>query len=134
MCKAVNRYTTWTKLTRIAAWAKRFLYNSQSWKEHRDIKELSADEITDAETHLIRLSQQDHFAKENKCLSKEEEIWSNSKVLSLRPRIDKNGLLRSRGRLENAEYLYYKVLYYLPQRKIDHKIDCIILRWERVYH
>ena len=110
------------KLSRIAAWAKRFLYNSQSLKEHREIEELSAYEITGAETHLIRSLQQDHFAEEYKCLSKEKEIRSNWEILSLRPRTDKNGLLRSSGHLENAEYLHYEVPYYLAQRSMDHKI------------
>ena len=37
------------KLAGVTTWIKRFLYNSQSLKDNRDIGELSADEITDAE-------------------------------------------------------------------------------------
>ena len=72
-----KRYSTWTKLTRGTARIKRFLYNSQLLNEHRDNGEFSADEISDAETPLIRSSQEDHFAEEYNSLSKEKEIQSN---------------------------------------------------------
>lgn len=79
-------------------------------KEQRDIGELSKDEITDVETHLIRLLQPDHFAEEYKCLYK-QEIQSNRKILSLPPRIDENGLLRSSRQFENEDHLDYDAKY-----------------------
>ena len=59
-----KRYLTWTKLTRVTAWIKVVLYNSQSLKKHRNIVELLADEATNSETHLTRSLQQDRFADE----------------------------------------------------------------------
>lgn len=49
-----KRYSTWKNITRVILGVKRFLYNSQSLKEHRDTGDLSIYELTDAETHLIR--------------------------------------------------------------------------------
>ena len=60
---------------------------------------------------VIRTLQQNHFTGEYKCLSKEKEIQSNSKILSLRPQIYENGLQRSSERLENVEYINYDVKY-----------------------
>ena len=60
---------------------------------------------------MIRTLQQNHFTGEYKCLSKEKEIQSNSKILSLQPQIYKNGLLRSSERLEKVEYINYDVKY-----------------------
>ena len=60
---------------------------------------------------VIRTLQQNHFTGEYKCLSKEKEIQSNRKILSLRPQIYENGLQRSSERLENVEYINYDVKY-----------------------
>ena len=47
-------------------------------------------------------------------------IPSSSKILVLKPQLDKDGLLRSCGKLQNANYLSYDVRYpiILPRRHI----------------
>ena len=55
--------------------------------------------------------QQNEFAEEYKCLTLGKELSTSSKILPLNPRIDENGLIRSGGRLENADYLSFDVNY-----------------------
>ena len=55
-----KRFSTWRKLLIVTAWVKRFLYNCQLLK----IGKLSADEITDAETHLIHCAKNKVFHQE----------------------------------------------------------------------
>ena len=54
---------------------------------------------------------QNEFAEEYICLTLGKELSTSSKILPLNPRIDENGLIRSGGRLENADYLSFDVKY-----------------------
>ena len=76
------------------------------------------DEITEAERKTIKTKQQKEFAVEYKCLTLGKESSTISKILPSNPRIDEKGLIRSGGRLENADYLSFDVKYpiILPRR------------------
>ena len=73
--------------------------------EERSSGELSSQEISDAETDIIKEAQQEAFQEEYKALVNFKSIPQNSKLLSLNPILDEDGLLRSDGRLRNADYL-----------------------------
>ena len=60
---------------------------------------------------MIKTMLQNEFAEEYKCLTLGKELSTSSKILPLNPRIDENGIVRSGGRLENADYLSFHVKY-----------------------
>ena len=60
---------------------------------------------------LRRSLQQDDFAEKNITVCPKIKKFNQTVRSSLRPRIDANGLSRSSGWLENAEYLDYDVKF-----------------------
>ena len=69
------------------------------------------EEIKDAEAHVIRKVQQDAFASEYHQLLKGQQVKSDSKLISLQPCIDEDGLLRCNGRLRYKDCLPYDARY-----------------------
>ena len=67
--------------------------------------ELGCQEIAEAEIKIIKKAQQKAFHEDYKALVKQKALPSNSKLLSLKPVLDEDGLLRSNGRLRYADYL-----------------------------
>ena len=61
--------------------------------EERSSGELSSQEISDAETDIIKEAQQEAFQEEYKALANFKSVWQNSKLLSLNPILDEDGLL-----------------------------------------
>ncbi|XP_066596626.1 uncharacterized protein [Prorops nasuta] len=64
---------------------------------------LSASEIRDSIVAIVQVVQRTHFAAELSALNHGSRIPSRSKLLSLHPVIDSQGVLRIGGRLRNAE-------------------------------
>ena len=79
--------------------------------EERSSGELSSQEISDAETDIIKEAQQEAFEEEYKALVNFKSIPQNNKLLSLNPILDEDGLLRSDGRLRYADYLPFDARY-----------------------
>ena len=104
-----SRFSSWLRLTRLVAWVCRFLSNCRTVKEGGIHGELTAEEIKDAETHIIRELQQDAFASEYHQLLKGKQAKSDSKLVALQPRIDEDGLLWCNGRLRFTNFLPYYV-------------------------
>ena len=72
--------------------------------------ELTADELKRSEVELVRQTQQSEFQDEYKALVNGRPLPSNSKLLSLKPKLDNDGLIRSDERLTNAKfYISYDV-------------------------
>ena len=94
-----SRYSSWTRLLRVRAWVHRFVNNCGTPPEERSSGELSSQEISDAETGIIKEAQQEAFQEEYKALVNFKFVPQNSKLLSLNPILDEDGLLRSDGRL-----------------------------------
>ena len=51
------------------------------------------------------------FREEWKALSSRKSLPGNSKLLGLQPKLDDDGLMRSDGCLEHAEFLSYDVRF-----------------------
>ena len=62
-------------------------------------------------TNIIEEMQKKEFKEEYTSLAKKKELPTHSKLLSLCPRLDSEGILRSDGRLTYAEFLPYDVRY-----------------------
>lgn len=95
------------RLTRVQAWIYRFLNNCRLPRKKRTTGELTSEEITDAEVHIIKKAQRESFKDEYEALSEGKVVPRQSKLLALKPKLDEDGLLRSDGRLVNADYLPY---------------------------
>ena len=97
-----SRYLSWTRLLRVRVWVHRFVNNCGTPPEGRSSRELSSQEISDVETDIIKEAQQEAF-REYKALVNFKSVPQNSKLLSLNPILDEDGLLLTDGRLRYAD-------------------------------
>lgn len=102
-----ERFSSWTRLTRIYAWIYRFLNNCRLPKNKRTNEALSAEEIHDAEMLIIQNVQKNAFPEEYSAITKEKPLPINSKLLKLNPKLDSDRVLRCDGRLQYAEQLSF---------------------------
>ena len=100
-----TRYSSWTRLTRLFATVNRFIENCRLPLTLRKKGTLRPDEIVTSEMQLIRLAQQEEFQEEIRALKSGRELPGKSKLLSLKPMLDEEGMLRCDGRLTNADCL-----------------------------
>ena len=104
----LERYSSFTKLSRVFAYLLRFVHNSKVNLEKRFVGPLSATELQDAVHKIVFILQRNCFSKEFK------DIESHSygklrglKYLSLF--IDSDGLIRVGGRIRNSDLNYDKI-------------------------
>lgn len=110
-CLNPESYSSWIRLVRIQAWTKRFVNNCRMSIKDRFKGELNAEEVEEAETQIIRTAQKCEFHCEYRLLKQSKPLHQSSKLLSVNPVLDEDGLLRCDGRLKYAEYLPYDVRY-----------------------
>uniref|UniRef100_A0A8W8P1X9 CCHC-type domain-containing protein n=1 Tax=Magallana gigas TaxID=29159 RepID=A0A8W8P1X9_MAGGI len=110
-CLNPESYSSWIRLVRIQARTKRFVNNCRMSIKDRFKGELNAEEVEEAETQIIRTAQKCEFHCEYRLLKQSKPLHQSSKLLSLNPVLDEDGLLRCDGRLKYAEYLPYDVRY-----------------------
>ena len=108
---APHKYSSWLKLKCIQAWINRFVGNCQRKGTARISRELTVDELQQAEIQLIKQTQRAEFPEEWKSLAQGRPLPASSKLLGLKPKLDDDGLVRSDGRLKNARFLSYDVRY-----------------------
>jgi len=68
----------------------------------RKIRPLEVHELNKAENIVLKWVQQDGFQQELQCLRNNRNLSKKSKLASLCPFVDKNGLMRVGGRLRHA--------------------------------
>lgn len=91
-------------------------------------------ERTEAMIYLIRKTQQMHISAEVAALSKKDRLPEKSKLASLNPIIDENGILRLGGRLDRSELDYeMKHPFIIPQ---DSRLAHLIMDYahRKTYH
>lgn len=96
----LTRYSNVNKICRILAYCFRFK------KAHRPTVSttfISAKEMSDSLHAMCRIVQGTSFFDEYKVLSKGAPLNTSSRLLSLSPFMDKTGLLRVGGRLDNSD-------------------------------
>lgn len=101
-----HRYSSLIKSQRIVGWILRFIHNCKTPKEFRRSGPLTASEIQVSLFKLVRLTQHESFASELRQLSRNEPVSHKSTMVSLTPFIDAYGIIRVRGRLQNAPISY----------------------------
>ncbi|XP_066590626.1 uncharacterized protein [Prorops nasuta] len=101
-CWFFDKFSSWSKLVRVMAYVLRFVQRTRKTGQREDSL-LSASEIRDSIVAIVQVVQRTHFADELSALNHGSRIPSRSKLLSLYPVTDSQGILRIGGRLRNAE-------------------------------
>lgn len=101
-------YSKLTKLQRIMAYVKRFIFNIKNSKDKMS-GILSINELNEAMKSLFYLSQTQTFGQERVLLSKKTPLSPKSRILPLDPFLDSDNLLRVGGRLSASDYTYDKI-------------------------
>ncbi|GFV18639.1 integrase catalytic domain-containing protein [Trichonephila clavipes] len=101
----LRKSNSYMKIVRIFSYVLRFRNNVNKRKLTLS-GPLSATDIDQAETKLIRMVQEQVFLAEIKSLQSKGVVSPNSKLRNLNPFIDSDGLLRVGGRLSNSDLPY----------------------------
>ena len=128
-----DRFSSYSKLTRVAAWVMRFVHNCRASKgnsQSRITSSLSVQEIINAENHLLSCSQHDCFSEEIKNLKAKNTLSSNSTLTSLHPFLESNGLIRVYGREQKAKLAYAAMHPIILSGK--HPLTKLIIRSEHL--
>ena len=99
----VTRFSSWLRLLRATAAVLKFI---------NKCRKFTVDEstiLTDAEHMLILKSQQDTFKEEIINLKNNKNIDKKSRILTLSPYLDENGLLRVGGRIDAARNVEFEL-------------------------
>ena len=102
-----ERFLDWSRLVRLLARVKRVVFNMRNADQRCSGRELTVDEINEAESDVIRNAQREALYEDYRLVKAGKPVTSTSQLAKLKPRIDEDGLLRSHSRLEFAEQLPY---------------------------
>ena len=94
-----SNWSSWLRLTRVCAWVLRFLQNCRSPCQERLSESLSPEEIENVEILIIREAQQAACTEEYRALQEKKLISKKSRLKTLVPLLDEDGLIRCDGRL-----------------------------------
>ncbi|XP_045450337.1 uncharacterized protein LOC123659122 [Melitaea cinxia] len=98
----LSRFSSLRRLIRVVAYCKR-IFKLRNTKKFIATKYLIKEEINEALLNCIRLCQIKHFEEEIKYLKEKRQIKRNSRLTSLNPVLDGDGILRVGGRLQSAD-------------------------------
>ena len=118
----LERYSSWSKVLRVTALVIRA---HKIWKKKTISQNLTATDISEAETILIKATQQKRFAKEITHLKIKTKSKSPALISQLQLYLDKNDIIRCRGRIDHSELsMDTKFPILLP--KADHLTTLIV--------
>lgn len=100
-----TRYGSFCKAVNVVAWVLRFVHNCKR-KGDRDSGQLTYEELSKAKMKLLQSVQLEAYSHEFEALSRGKAIPQSSPICKLDPFIGEDGLLRVKGRLEEADMLY----------------------------
>lgn len=98
----LTKYSSLPHLLRIAAYCKRFGDNCRLKREQRRIGFISSAELNEVTKVFIKMSQEAEFAEEIVACKNDVQLMTRSKLKSLHPFLDSDGILRVGGRLEHS--------------------------------
>jgi len=130
-----ERFSSWKRLVSAVALLKR-VCRSRVTEPPREISKSlqSVHESYEAETFIIRAVQQEAYGDEIASIRLSGHLSDSSRLSTLSPSLDENGLLRVGGRLDNSELNYEeKHPIILPK---DHHVSMLLVRHhhEKVAH
>lgn len=100
----IERFSKYERLIRATAWMLRFINNCKKMKINMN---LEYSEIEKAEEIYIKYVQSECFHPEISDLRNKKDISKSSRLYTLTPLLDHNGVLRIGGRLEQSKDLTY---------------------------
>lgn len=101
-----DTFSSLKRLNRTMAFILRFINNARQAKENRQFGCLTVDELTISMKKLVKIAQHDSFGEDVQILNSKQPFSRKSKLLSLSPFCDPDGLLRVGGRLKNSKLSY----------------------------
>ncbi|XP_048506918.1 uncharacterized protein LOC125500006 [Athalia rosae] len=126
-----DKFSSLSRFKRVVAYCIRFKHNTLN-RNNRRCGPLTVIELNTALSLLIRLMQRQEFPNERKSLKLNQGLSNNSKLLTLHPFLDKDGIIRVGGRLRNSR---------LPEGQrhpiilsAKHKLTKLIIRDEHYRH
>ncbi|GBM57681.1 hypothetical protein AVEN_222534-1 [Araneus ventricosus] len=122
----IDKYSSFAKLLRVAAWCFRFFHNAKSPSD-KTKGFLTTLEIKCARNTLVKIVQNQELSSELNILKKRKPLNSKSKIISLSPFIDENGLIRVGGRLKNASIFIDQKFPILLSK--NHRLTELIVRY-----
>lgn len=123
----INKFSSLSHLKRTIAYCLRFIHNSKANSTRKVSKfngPLQSNELEHSKRVLLAIAQSEEFSEKIAALSRKKEISSKSKILSLRPFLDENNLLRIGGRLQGSQLDYQQKHAIIIPR--NHHITLII--------
>ncbi|XP_055682402.1 uncharacterized protein LOC129790105 [Lutzomyia longipalpis] len=104
----IQNTSGYLRIVRLVAYLMRFYRNIRAQLAKEEVCKgfLSVQEQHDATVCILKYIQQISFPDEYKCCVKGQEVSRTSKLRTLVPFLDKDGLMRAQGRLENSEFDY----------------------------
>lgn len=103
-----ERHSSFTRLQRSTAYILRFIHNLRNLKS-KLIGPLSAHELNNTLNCLIKQHQAECFSNEIKFLKYKQTLPPKSRILSLSPFLNKDGIICVGGRLQNSDEPYEKM-------------------------
>ena len=104
----LEKFSSFQKLKRVVAYICRFIENSKKNKQCKNSEHLKVNELRNAEILIIKLIQKQEFSDEINWLRVKNNVSKKSKILSLNPFLDENGIIRVGGRLEYSKMSFDK--------------------------
>ena len=118
--KLINHYSSWRDLKRAAAW---FIRLATIYRKKKNITgPLSKEEVNLAGTRLVLHSQSQSFTEEKLYLKKHDNVFKSSRLITLRPYLDADDVIRAKGRLKNADSLKKNPIILAANHEISEKI------------
>lgn len=103
-----ENFSSLSKLERIMSYCLRFIHNCRVSADNRRHGCLTRSEVHTSHLVLLKLIQGDTFRAEINSLSNNQSVGKKSKLHSLNPILDHNGIIRVNGRLRNSKYNFEK--------------------------
>ena len=84
-----------------------YLFTIRCFRKYRSQGELTLEELQDAEIHTIKSNQHNSFKGKYDALTSKKALSNTSKLMCLKPVLNRYGIIRAKTRLQHAEYLHY---------------------------
>lgn len=99
----ILKQSSYDKLLSIMSYVLRFIQNARLAKDQRILTSLNPNDRRKALIRIVRLVQDNEFLNEKRQLQKNGSVENSSNLKKLNPFIDKEGLVRVGGRLQNSK-------------------------------
>ena len=106
----LSRFSSFVKLTRVTAWVFRFFSACKKSLQTSLNGPLTTQEVVKAEGYWLSVAQRDSFSEDVKHLKRSNVVATKSKLKTLHPFLDSEGILRVSGRLQKSK-LAYSAMY-----------------------